>query len=209
MFDPITIAGTTALTEGIKFLYGQVTDLLRRHRENSERTAGPADRPTGSSAASAVSEAQAGQFVALPEVSAGVLDGSLAETPVASAELAEAAPQLAQVRSALADYADGVARVTLDNEALSEAAARARGLLETLYRQHVTFTGETGRPATGSSLTSNEISRGQQAIVASGRAAIAAETISGQAASSGGINVGGGVHGGIHTGGNADDGTTR
>jgi len=195
MFDPVSIAGTAALTEGIKFLYGQVTDLLRRHRENSERTAEQAGRSAGGAAA----------LVDLPEVSAGVLDGSLAETPVASAELAAAVPQLAQVRSALADYADGVVRVTLDNKALSEAAAGARGLLETLYRQHLTFIGEAGRPATGSLLTSDEISRGQQAIVASGRGAIAAETISGQAASSGGINIGGGVHGGVHTGGNAED----
>jgi len=200
MFDPITLAATTALTEGIKFLYGQVTDLLRRHREHAGQTAKSADQSA---------EAQAGELVALPEVSAGVLDGSLAETRVASTELAEAAPQLAKVRSALADYADGVVRVTADDEALSEAAARARGLLETLYRQHVTFLGETGRPATGSPLTGDEISHGQQAIVASGDAAIAAETISGQAASSGGINIGGGVHGGVHTGGKADEGTAR
>jgi hypothetical protein len=200
MFDPLTLAASTALTEGIKFLYGQVTDLLRRHRENAEQTAQSAEQPA---------EAQAGELVALPEVSTGVLDGPLAETPVASTDLAEAAPELAKVRSVLADYADGIVRVTADDQTLSEAAARARGLLETLYRQHVTFLGETGRPATGSPLTGDEISRGQQAIVASGDAAIAAERISGQAATSGGINVGGGVHGGVHTGGKSDGGRAR
>jgi hypothetical protein len=203
MFDPITIAGTAALTEGIKFLYGQVTDLLRRHRENAERTAQPTSQSIGSS------EAQTGGFVSLPEVSAGVLDGAIAETSVASAELAEAVPQLAKVRSALADYADGVVRVTVEDKALIEAAARARGLLETLYRQHLTFIGETGRPVTGSLLTADEISHGQQAIIASGDGAIAAEIISGQAATSGGINIGGGVHGGVHTGEKADDRTVR
>lgn len=203
VFDPITIAGTTALTEGIKFLYGQVTDLLRRHRDHAEHAVESSDQPTSGR------EAPAGDFVALPGVSSGVLDGPLTETPVVSRELAEAAPQLAKIRSALADYADGVLRVTVDDEALSDAAASARGLLETLYRQHLTLAGETGRPATGSPLTADEISRGQQAIIASGKAAIAADTISGQAAAAGGINIRGGVHGGVHVGGKPDNGPAR
>jgi hypothetical protein len=203
VFDPVTIAGTAALTEGIKFLYGQVTELLRRHREHTERAVESSDQLTSGR------EAQAGGSVALPGVSSGVLDGPLTETPVGSAELAEAAPQLAKVRTALADYADGVLHVTADDEALSDAAASARGLLEILYRQHLTLVGEKGRPVTGSPLTADEMSRGQQAIIASGEAAIAADTISGQAATTGGVNIGGGVHGGVHMGGKPDDGPAR
>src|SRR5438128_1238319 len=100
--DPITLIGGALLTEGIKFLYGQATELLKRRREL--RDAGD-DQPAA-------------------EVVVQAPPGLLAE-PVTSvvpdrAALERIGPELTRVWTALTPYGLGVADVPAD-----EAAAAA------------------------------------------------------------------------------------
>jgi hypothetical protein len=197
MFDPVTVSATAALTQGVAFLYGQITELLRRHRERGERAAEERD-DAGTSTASGPDGAA--DVVTLPAVPAGVLDGSLSARSVSTAELDQNEEQLTSLRHALADYADGLARVRADDQTLAQTVAHARGLLETLYQQFVTLSGETGRPATGTPLTQEQLAERSASISASGAGAIAAETISGPAATSGGVAAGHSITGNITTG---------
>jgi len=131
--DPLSLGalGGVALTEGIKFLYGQVTELLRRRRDRAEQAA--AEPPV------------------VPAGQAPVLDGPLSPRPVDVAVVAGNEARLRELRRELADYADGLAEPDLADRRLLEQVAALRGLLELAYGQHVTFRGEH-RPATGSPL---------------------------------------------------------
>lgn len=189
MFDPVTVAGSAALTEAVKFLYGQLTDVLRRRRER-QQNADPVDRQVDGG------NTDTNELVVLPGAPVGVIDRPLAEKRVPLNELTLALPQLTQVRRALSDYVDGVATVSPRDQELNNLLAQARGLLEALYSQHVTLAGEAGRPSTGSPLADKTAL--SDAVVASGDEAIAAHTLSGQAATSGGINIAGGVRGGVN-----------
>jgi hypothetical protein len=133
--DPLSLGvlGGAALTEGIKFLYGQVTELLKRRRDKTGMTAGTAVEPAVVSA-----------------VQPAVLDGPL-EKPVDQAAVEDNQARLLELRRALGDYADGLAEPDPADPRLLEQVAALRGLLELVYGQHVTFRGEQ-RPATGSPL---------------------------------------------------------
>ncbi len=133
MVDPLSLAalGGAALTGGITFLYGQVTELLKRRRDRAEQAA-----------------------AAPPTVPAGpveVLDGALVARPVDLDVVAGNDARLLELRRELAVYADGLARADPADERLLERVAALRGLLELAYGQHVTFRGEQ-RASTGSPL---------------------------------------------------------
>jgi hypothetical protein len=135
MVDPLSLAALSAvaLTEGVKFLYGQATELLKRRRERRD--------------AAKKDEAAA----ALPTAPEGLLDGALTvgeDVPVADAD----ADRLKALRSQLTDYMDGIEPVREDDAGLLEAADALRGLLEAVYGQRITFAGEPGRPPTGTPL---------------------------------------------------------
>ena len=131
--DPLSVGvlGGVALTEGIKFLYGQVTELLKRRRDKAEEAA--VDPP------------------AVPAGPAPVLDAPLSPRPVDLQVLAANEARLRELRRELADYADGLAEPDPADRRLMEQVAALRGLLELAYGQHVTFRGEQ-RPSTGSPL---------------------------------------------------------
>ena len=61
------------------------------------------------------------------------------------------ADQLAKLWGLLAPYATGLTPVDAADRQLAEQVEAARRLLEQIYRQHITFTGEQ-RPATGTPL---------------------------------------------------------
>ncbi len=133
MVDPLSLTalGAAALTGGITFLYGQVTELLKRRRDRAE------------------------QADAAPPVVPGgpveVLDGALVARPVDLTVVAGNEARLLELRRGLGDYADGLATADPADRRLLERVAALRGLLELAYGQHVTFRGEQ-RPATGSPL---------------------------------------------------------
>ena len=159
--DPLSVAalGAAVLTKGIGFLYGQVGELLRRHRDRrqSAAAAGPMEIP---------SAGEAGQ----------VLAGQLTAGPVDEQVLDEHAKQLAKLWGLLAPYASGLTPVDPADQQLVEQVEASRRLLEQIYRQHITFTGEQ-RPATGTPLDVQHYGdAGQYAtqVIASGERAVAA-----------------------------------
>jgi len=140
MADPLSIAvlGGVALTEGIKFLYGQVGELLRRRRES--RAAAAADQSAPAQAAR----------VDIPSTDGGehVLSGRLTPGPVDAEALDSNAEQLASLRGLLMPYAEGDRSVDAANRQVLEQIDATRRLLEVVYGQHITFQGEQ-RPASG------------------------------------------------------------
>ncbi|MGY1691979.1 hypothetical protein [Geodermatophilus sp. SYSU D01105] len=157
MVDPLSLGalGGAALTGGITFLYGQVTELLKRRRDRAEQAAAaPPTVPTGP---------------------VEVLDGSLVERPVDLDVVAGNEARLLELRRELTDYADGLTRPDPADGRLLEQVAALRGLLELAYGQHVTFRGEQ-RPATGSPLeagASTAVGSYVATVTASGPGAVA------------------------------------
>jgi hypothetical protein len=155
--DPLTLTAlsATALTQGIGFLYGQLSDLLRRRRERRQGGETPAEIPAIENA---------------PEV----LNGDLVAGAVDDKALDDHADQLAGLRGLLLPYAEGDKDARPDNRQLLEQVEAARLLLEQIYQQHITFKGEL-RPATGTALMPQSGDVGQYAaqVVASGERAVA------------------------------------
>ncbi|MFD0203628.1 MULTISPECIES: hypothetical protein [Saccharothrix] len=129
MTDPLALSvlGAAALTEGIKFLYGQATELLRRRRARRDEASALEVEPAE-----------------VPE-----LDGEL-RLPLRAdgAVLERVEPDLKELRRKLQDYADGVEEVASDDRDLLESADAVRRLLEAVYGQRITFRGEP-RAASG------------------------------------------------------------
>jgi len=132
MADPLTLTavGAVALTEGIKFLYGQAGDALKRLRarkaEGKSATAEPVE-------VQLPSDAFAGQL----------------ERPQLQLEVVERLEQeLRDLRAAVGDYAQGIDEVDTSNDELLQTVDALRGAVEAVYGQRITFKGEP-RPASG------------------------------------------------------------
>jgi hypothetical protein len=121
MADPLTLSvlGATALTEGIKFVYNQATELLKRRREKAAE---------------------------VPDAPA--LEGQLAPLDPDPAVLDRVEPDLRELRKVLQDYVDEIEPISTQDERLLETTDAVRRLLEAVYRQRITFRGEQ-RPASG------------------------------------------------------------
>lgn len=144
------------LTRGIGFLYGQVTELLRRWRDQRDSATG--------------------EPVAIPVAgdAARVLAGELAPGLVDEQVLDRHADQLARLRRLLAPYAEGLAPVDRHNRQLLEQVEVLRSLLEQIYRQHITFAGER-RPITGtpSQVKTGDVGQDAAQVIANGERAVA------------------------------------
>jgi hypothetical protein len=126
--EPISLVlGTVALTEGVKFLYGQAGEVLRRWRE---RKAGRADGDEP-----------------VP-LDSSLLAGELEPARVDYQTVERLEGELRQLAGRLGNYANGLEEIEpKDTEAL-EAADALRRALEVVYRQRITFRGED-RPPSG------------------------------------------------------------
>jgi hypothetical protein len=125
--DPLTLGvlGGVALSEGIKFLYGQATELLKRRRERKDAK-------------------KAAEPVQTPE-----LEGELRQPLEVDAEALERlAPDLLELRRELNDYADDLKPVDPEDPQLLATADAVRQILEAVYHQRITFRGEQ-RDASG------------------------------------------------------------
>jgi hypothetical protein len=135
------------LSEGVKFLYGQATDLLRRRQDRKDRRAGdPSD--------------------ALPPlvVPPYLLQGELSARHVDDGVLARYEGQLAEMRRVLSDYVDGIRQITHSDAQVVGAAEAIRGMLEIIYGQRITFAGEQ-REASGSRLSAEDERRAGRLVV--------------------------------------------
>jgi hypothetical protein len=136
MLDPITLSaiGTVALTEGIKFLYGQAGEVLKRWRERK-------DAAKDTTANLSKEEPIA---VTLPPV----FEGQLTNTQIHFDRVEKLEKQLREIKKDLSEYADGSEEVDSTNKALLEQIDALRQLLEAVYQQRITFKGEQ-RPPSG------------------------------------------------------------
>jgi hypothetical protein len=120
--DPLTLSALTAsaLTEGIKFLYGQAAELLKRRRERS----------------AANSDEEARRPDAPP------LEGALEPLRPDPAMLQQLEPDLRELRRLIADYADEIEPADPNDRVLLERVDALRRMLEAIYGQRITFRGE-------------------------------------------------------------------
>jgi hypothetical protein len=138
MPDPVTLTaasiGAVALTEGIKFLYGQAGELLKGWRERKQQA--------GSESGSANSWPVT---VEIPQV----FSGNKFDAVVHLESVEEVSNQLIGLRRDLSEYAAETIAVNLDDAALVERVDALRTVLEAIYNKRLTFKGED-RPASGS-----------------------------------------------------------
>jgi hypothetical protein len=137
MSDPFTLSaiGGVALAEGIKFLYQQTGDALKRWRERR-------------SAASAKPNAQTQSIeIKLPPV----FEGQLLEPKIHFDAVDRLEPQLRAVRQELSSFADETSETDATNEDLLDRVDSLRLMLEAIYQQRITFKGED-RPASGTTI---------------------------------------------------------
>jgi hypothetical protein len=138
MPEPVTLTaasiGAVALTEGIKFLYGQAGELLKSWRARKER----AEAESGSPSSWPVA-------VEIPSV----FSGDRFDTVVQPKSVEELSDQLIGLRRDLAEYAAETISVNLDDPALVGRVDALRTVLEAIYNKRLTFKGED-RPASGS-----------------------------------------------------------
>src|SRR5258705_3924658 len=128
MADPVSLAlvGSVALTEGIKFLYGQVTKIL-------ERRAARADAAKKENAAAKMTEPE---NVQLPETA---FQGQLSAAAIDFDEVERQYKALLLLRGKLLNHAEGLLPVDpADKELLSDVDA-LRQVLESVYKQRITF----------------------------------------------------------------------
>ncbi len=162
MVDPLSLSvlGGVALTEGIKFLYGQTTELLKRRRDQAQ----VADNGITSPSPTDLVAHQ-------PEV----LDRKLQRSEVDFGVVASYERELRDLRSWLTDYVDGLADVNPNDRQLLERVSALRALLELAYGQHLTFRGED-RPASGTPLAAEaalQVKTYAAQVTASGAGAVA------------------------------------
>ena len=148
MVDPGTLTlaavGTVALTEGIKFLYGQAGDLLKRWRDRKQKAAQKANKQEESPEEIKISLPAAfdGQFSFNPKINFSAIQGTEEE--------------LNKLHNDLSKYAIGTSQIDTANSYLLEKVDRLRELLESIYQQHITFEGEN-RPPSGSPIVTGQI----------------------------------------------------
>lgn len=139
MPEPLTISAiltTAALTEGVKFLYSQAGELLKRWRDR---------RDAASKDAAAAAPATEPVAVVLP---ATVFAGQFLAPQIHFEELERLAEPLRQLRRELVDYAEETEAVQPSDEKLLKIVNALRQVLEGVYQQRLTFRGEQ-RPASG------------------------------------------------------------
>jgi len=136
MLDPLTLSaiGAVAITEGIKFLYGQTGELLKRWRERRDAAKDTSIQLNKTEPAD----------VELPLV----FEGQLSAPQIHFDAVERVEEQLRELRKDLSDYADGIELVDVKDANLLQRVDALRQLLEAVYQQRITFKGEQ-RPPSG------------------------------------------------------------
>ena len=131
MTDPLTLTvlGTTVLTEGIKFLYSQAGEILKRWRERRDEV---------QKAATQLAQTEPVE-VQLPS---SVFEGQLFAPQVHFDKVQQLEEQIRVLRKDLSDYADGIEKVDVRDKDLLQTIDALRQVLEAVYQQRLTFKGE-------------------------------------------------------------------
>jgi hypothetical protein len=136
MLDPLTLSaiGAVAITEGIKFLYSQAGEILKRWRERKD---------TAKDASVQLNNTEPIDFK-LPQV----FEGQLSAPHIHFDTVERVEEQLRRLRWDLSNYADGIELVDAKDTSLLQRIDALRQLLEAIYQQRITFKGEQ-RPPSG------------------------------------------------------------
>jgi hypothetical protein len=133
MADPITLAlvGTVALTEGIKFLYGQASEILKlwRARKETSKTGDASSEPKSVE-------------VKLPEA---VFEGQLSDPKVHFENIPRLEKHLDGLCDDLSGYAEERKTISKQDEEVLKKVDALRQILEAVYQQRITFKGEKRR----------------------------------------------------------------
>jgi hypothetical protein len=126
MVEPFSLSavGALAATEGIKFLYAQAAEVLKRWRDRKAGKEGEAQAP-------------------IPVAGAEVLEGKLDPPKVNFEAVERLQDDIRTLAGVLANYASGVEEPNPGDRELAEAADGLRRALEVVYGQRITFQGET------------------------------------------------------------------
>jgi hypothetical protein len=132
--DPLSLStiGAQTLTMGIQFLYAQAGEVLKRWRERREGGEPDPAVPTAEAGAAGLREA--------PENLA--IDYSALE---------RLGPEIRELRTSLAEYAEGIETVAVDDADLVRYTAGLRTALERVLGQDLTLEGEE-RPENGADI---------------------------------------------------------
>lgn len=135
--EPFSLAvlGGVAAAEGVKFLYGQATDLLKEWRARRARADPPAESDT----------------LDVPPAESDALDGPVPPTTVSQELLRTHYRELTTLSAGLSPYALDHADLDLDDPEIASMVDQLRRLLETLYGVRLTFRGEQ-RERTGTTI---------------------------------------------------------
>jgi hypothetical protein len=130
--DPLSLTALAglALSEGIKFLYTQASEVLKKRRERQEGK-----------------EEEAHEPVPL-QASGDLLEGALQPPTVDFEKLDQVAGDLEALRAVLEKQAVGATPAEAPSGEVIEAAEAVRRALELVYGQRITFKGED-RPPSG------------------------------------------------------------
>ncbi|MBK3576475.1 hypothetical protein JHN63_22225 [Streptomyces sp. MBT65] len=147
MVEPLSIAVLTgvALTDGIKFLYGQADAILKRRAENRQ----------------AATRGEETRAELVPVQTPNVIEGQLQPIRIDPNAAEELADVLKDLRRQLEDYAQGYETPPDGNLDVLRATQDLRDAIEDVIGQRITFRGEnrdsTGTPVVTGQLTIQEI----------------------------------------------------
>jgi hypothetical protein len=135
MADPLTLAavGAVVLTEGIKFLYGQAGEALKRWRERKAAKAETA--PPGPAEPVRV------------ELPSDAFDGQLKDPKLHFDAVERLEEDLRDLWGAVASYAQGIEEVDPLDQRLLETVDALRQAMQAVYGQRITFKGEAHPPS--------------------------------------------------------------
>ncbi len=133
MVEPVSLAalGGLALTEGIKFLYSQAGEILRRRRERKDAKAGD----------------QTAAATPLPMPPQDALEGQLEPVVEDADAVEELADQLSQLRKELSEYAAGNEEPDPADPGVLATVQALRLALESIIGQRITFKDEPREPS--------------------------------------------------------------
>lgn len=133
--EPFSLAalGAFTLTEGVKFLYGQAAEILKRRRERKK--AAEEGRPVPAATAVAIQDQ-------------GALEGELAPAMIDFEAVERLEEDLKVFSQRLGNYAGGIEEVDPADQELLRTVDALRRALEAIYQQRITFKGED-RPPSG------------------------------------------------------------
>jgi hypothetical protein len=133
MPEPISVVlGTLGLTEGVKFLYSQAAELLKRWRERRDKAAAAGAAPPQTEPVT----------LALPP---SLFDGQLTAPQVHHDQLAALQPRLMELLRELAVYQADPGAIRTGDENLGKTLDDLRRVLEVVYQQPLRFKGESAR----------------------------------------------------------------